>query len=62
MSRAAAILWLSRRDRTVVAGALAGIVVLAWTYILLGAGVDTAMNMAMSDVMMPMPWTSPPSA
>jgi hypothetical protein len=46
MSRAAAILWLSRRDRTVVAGALAGIVVLAWTYILLGAGVDTAMNMA----------------
>jgi len=31
MSRAAAILWLSRRDRTVVAGALAGIVVLAWT-------------------------------
>ena len=57
MSRAAAILWLSRRDRTVVAGALAGIVVLAWTYILLGAGVDTAMNMAMGDVMMPMPWT-----
>src|SRR6266849_6318270 len=57
MSRAAAILWVSRRDRAVVAGALAGIVALAWAYILLGAGMDTAMNMAMGDVMMPMPWT-----
>src|SRR5437868_8132590 len=57
MSRAAAILWLSRRDRAVVAGALAGIVALAWAYILLGAGMDTTMNMAMGDVMMPMPWT-----
>ena len=36
---------------------LAGIVVLAWIYILRGAGMDTAMNMAMGDVMMPMPWT-----
>src|SRR5438105_8835938 len=57
MSHAAAILWLSRRDRAVVAGALAGIVALAWAYILLGAGMDTAMNMVMGDVMMPMPWT-----
>jgi predicted metal-binding membrane protein len=57
MSRAAAILWVSRRDRAVVAGALAGIVALAWAYILLGAGMHTAMNMAMGDVMMPMPWT-----
>jgi predicted metal-binding membrane protein len=57
MSPAAAIQWVSRRDRAVVGGALAGIVVLAWTYILLGAGVDTAMNMAMGDIMMPMPWT-----
>src|SRR5437763_3022823 len=57
MSRAAAILWVSRRDRAVVAGALAGIVALAWAYILLGASMDTAMNMAMGDVMMPMPWT-----
>jgi hypothetical protein len=57
MSPAAAIQWVSRRDRAMVAGALAGIVVLAWTYILLGAGMDTAMNMAMGDVMMPMPWT-----
>ena len=37
MSPAAAIQWVSRRDRAVVGGALAGIVVLAWTYILLGA-------------------------
>jgi predicted metal-binding membrane protein len=57
MSRAAAILWVSRRDRAVVAGALAAIVALAWAYVLLGAGMDTAMNMAMGDVMMPMPWT-----
>jgi predicted metal-binding membrane protein len=57
MSHAAAILWVSRRDRAVVAGALAGIVALAWAYILLGAGMDTAMNMAMGDAMMPMPWT-----
>jgi predicted metal-binding membrane protein len=57
VSRAAAILWVSRRDRAVVAGALAGIVALAWAYILLDAGMDTAMNMAMGDVMMPMPWT-----
>ena len=57
MSPAAAIQWVSRRDRAVVGGALAGIVVLAWTYILLGAGVDTAMNMAMGDITMPMPWT-----
>src|SRR5467141_3561250 len=56
MSRAAAILWVSRRDRAVVAGALAGIVALAWAYILLGAGMDTAVNMAMGDVLMPMPW------
>jgi predicted metal-binding membrane protein len=40
-----------------VAGALAGIVALAWAYILLGAGIDTAVNMAMGDVLMPMPWT-----
>ena len=57
MSRAAAILWISRRDRAVVAGALAGLVALAWIYMLLGAGMGTAMNMAMGDVMMPMPWT-----
>src|SRR5206468_5511360 len=57
MSHAAAILWVSRRARAVVAGALAGIVALAWAYILLGAGMDTAMNMAMGDVMMPMPWS-----
>jgi predicted metal-binding membrane protein len=41
MSRAAAILWVSCRDRAVVAGALAAIVALAWAYILLGAGMDT---------------------
>ena len=57
MSRDAAILWLARSDRAIVAGALAGIVVLAWIYILLGAGTDTTMNMAMGDVVMPMPWT-----
>ena len=57
MSHAEAILWVSRRARAVVAGALAGIVALAWAYILLGAGMDTAMNMALGDAMMPMPWT-----
>jgi predicted metal-binding membrane protein len=62
MSRAAAILWVSHRDRAVVAGALAGIVALAWAYILLGAGMDTAMNMAMGDVMFPCRGPSPPSA
>src|SRR5438105_1953924 len=54
---AAALLWISRRARAVVAGALAGIVALAGAYILLGASMDTAMNMVMGDVMMPMPWT-----
>ena len=44
MSRAAAILWVPRGDRAVVAGALAGIVALAWAYILLGAGTDTAVT------------------
>jgi predicted metal-binding membrane protein len=55
VSRDAPIEWLARRDRAVVAAALAAVVFLAWSYILLGAGVDTAM--AMGGAMMPMPWT-----
>ena len=57
-----------RRDRTIVGGALAGMVLLSWTYILAGAGtgmpalpmsgLPTAMRM--NDpmaVMQPTPWT-----
>jgi predicted metal-binding membrane protein len=53
VSRDAAIVWLARRDRAVVAAALAAVVVLAWSYILLGAGVNTGIG----EAMMPMPWT-----
>lgn len=49
MSRDAAIVWLARRDRAVVATALAAVVVVAWSYILLA--------MAMGGAMMPVPWT-----
>jgi len=55
MIRDPAIMRLARRERAIVAAALAAIVVLAWSYILLGAGVDTAM--AMGEAMTPMPWT-----
>lgn len=56
-----------RRDRTIVVGALAGIVLLSWAYILGGAGTGSAaLQMSglptarMSDqmaAMQPMPWT-----
>jgi predicted metal-binding membrane protein len=55
-----------QRDRTVVGGALAGIVLLSWTYILAGAGtgmpaldmsgLPTAMSAPMA-AMQPTPWT-----
>jgi predicted metal-binding membrane protein len=57
-----------QRDRTIVGGALAGIVFLSWTYILAGSGtgvpashmsgLPTAMRMsAPMSAMQPMPWT-----
>ena len=55
MSAVIALDWVLRRDRAVVLVALTVAVVLAWTYILMDAGMDT--DMAMGDVAMPMPWT-----
>lgn len=46
---------LLRRDRAIVAIALAGVVGLAWMYLLLAAGPHA--SMAMGDAVMPMPWT-----
>jgi predicted metal-binding membrane protein len=47
---------LIRRDRMIVAVGLAGVVALAWGYVVTGAGMDTTMvDMAMDD--MPMPWS-----
>lgn len=47
--------WLLRRDRRVAMVALTAVVVLAWAYLLLGAGMD--MSVAMSDSAMPMAWS-----
>lgn len=44
-----------RRERAIVVAALAAVVVLAWSYLLLGASVNSAM--AMGGPLMPMPWT-----
>jgi predicted metal-binding membrane protein len=52
----AVVVRLLRRDRTVVVSALIGVVVLAWGYLLLGAGPDASMA-SMGDAMMPTPWT-----
>jgi predicted metal-binding membrane protein len=57
-----------RRDRTIVGGALAGMVLLSWTYILVGAGtgmpalhmsgLPTAIGMGSAiSALQPMPWT-----
>jgi predicted metal-binding membrane protein len=57
-----------RRDRTIVGGALAGMVLLSWSYVLVGAGtgmpalrmsgLPTAMGMSSPiAVLQPMPWT-----
>jgi predicted metal-binding membrane protein len=56
-----------RRDRTIVGGALAGMVLLSWTYILAGAGtgmqtlhmsgLPTATRISPIAVLQPMPWT-----
>lgn len=45
-----------RRDRLVVAVGLVAVVTLAWTYLAIGAGMDTEMMAEMPD-MEPMPWT-----
>ncbi|WP_407150347.1 DUF2182 domain-containing protein [Bradyrhizobium sp. ORS 86] len=45
-----------RRDRLVVMVGLVAVVTLAWTYLAIGAGMDTEMMVEMPD-MEPMPWT-----
>jgi predicted metal-binding membrane protein len=57
VSDEAAAVRILRRDRTIIGGALIGAVVLAWAYLLLAAGPDVSMA-AMSEPMMPMPWTA----
>lgn len=44
-----------RHDRVIILAALAAVILLAWGYILLGAGMGR--DTAMGDMMMPMPWT-----
>jgi predicted metal-binding membrane protein len=58
MSGAYALEYVLRRDRTVVIGGLASVVLLSWLYLLRGAGIDMH---AMADMAMPMamtPWTA----
>jgi predicted metal-binding membrane protein len=55
MSSDAAFYRSLRHDRVVTIAALAGVILLAWGYVLLGAGIGR--EMAMSDMAMPMPWT-----
>ena len=43
-----------RRDRLIVAGGVVLVVLLAWAYLIAGAGMDTGMA---GMVMEPMPWT-----
>jgi predicted metal-binding membrane protein len=47
--------WLLRRDRRVAMAALTAVVILAWAYLLLGAGMD--MSAAVSGSVMPMAWS-----
>ena len=55
MSDAAPLDWVLRRDRRVAVAALAAVVVLAWAYVLLGAGMD--MSAAMTGAVMPTAWS-----
>jgi predicted metal-binding membrane protein len=55
MGDAAPFDWVLRRDRRVALAALAAVVVLAWGYVLLGAGMD--MSAAMASAAMPMAWS-----
>ena len=57
MSDAAPLDWVLRRDRRVAVAALAAVVVLAWGYVLLGAGMDMSAAMAGAAVPMPMAWS-----
>jgi predicted metal-binding membrane protein len=68
MSSNGALEWVLRRDRFVVFGGLAGVIILAWAYIFLGAGLDTGSSGVMemgttsggeaAASVMPMPWTA----
>ena len=49
--------WVLRRDRRVAVAALAAVVVLAWGYVLLGAGMDMSAAMASAAMPMPMAWS-----
>jgi len=46
-----------RRDRLVVVVGLVAVVTLAWTYLVIGAGMNTEMMAEMPDLE-PMPWTA----
>jgi predicted metal-binding membrane protein len=48
---------LARRDRLVTAAALVLITLLAWTYLLAGAGMDMDMGGMDMDMVMPLDWT-----
>lgn len=54
MSDTSALEQILRHDRLIVAGGIAGVTALAWTYLFAGAGID----MSMADMPMdPMPWS-----
>lgn len=55
MSEASALEHMLRRDRAVVIGGLLGVILLAWLYLLQGAGMDMH---AMGNMVMPMTMTS----
>ena len=53
----AAVEALARRDRLVIAGALILVTLLAWLYLLSGAGMDMDMEGMDMNMVMPMDWT-----
>lgn len=57
MNGGAPLDWMLRRDRLVAALALAAVVILAWGYVLLGAGMDMSAAMAGAAAPMPMAWS-----
>jgi predicted metal-binding membrane protein len=57
MSGAAPFDRVLRRDRIVAVAALAAVCVLAWGYVLLGAGMDMSAAMAGAATPMPVAWT-----
>lgn len=57
MSDVGTLDWVLRRDRRVAVAALVAVVVLAWGYLLLGAGMDMEAAMAGAAMRMPMAWS-----